>query len=226
VPGQAGVYRRQRRETSRRAVGLANGDGPVERHDRALGQCEQFVVPADDLHPIGLLGAWRVRVDRGDRRLRLVLTELVATQRALQDDDALGDERGVPTRAVLLGKRDQPAAWPGPRLPASVVQQHQREKSCGLWIVGHRRQLPGEPDRLRRQVDVAGVALVEHQVEHPQHGREIARLVESHVADRAFGPADALRHGRLRHEVGLRNLARGQPADGAQRESHRGRRTQ
>ena len=158
------------------AVGLADRDGPVELHDRAAGEPEQLVVPADDLHPVGLLGARRVGVQGGDRGLGLELAEPVATQRRLQDGDALGDERGVPAGAVLLGQRDQAAVAPGPRRSPGVVQQHQRQQPRGLLVVGHRRQLPGEPDRLGRQVDVAGVALVEDQVEHPQHRRQVAGL--------------------------------------------------
>jgi hypothetical protein len=107
-----------------------------------------------------------------------------------------------------------------------VVQQRQRQQPRGLLVIDHRRQLPGEPDRLGRQVDVAGVALVEDQVEHPQHVRQVARLIEPHVTDCAFGPADPLRHGRLRHEVGLGDLPGGQAANGAQREGHRGGRSQ
>ena len=118
----------------------------------------------------------------------------------------------------------------GPRRSPGVVQEHQGQQPRGLGvttgIVGHRRQLPGEPDRLGGQVDVAGVALVEDQVQHSQHGRQIARLGEPHVADRAFGPADPLRHRGLRDEVGLRDLPGGQAADGAQHQGHRGRRGQ
>ena len=44
----------QRGEPGRRAVRLADGDGPVEPHDRGVGEAEQLVVPLDDLHPIGL----------------------------------------------------------------------------------------------------------------------------------------------------------------------------
>lgn len=93
-------------------------------------------------------------------------------------------------------------------------------------MVDRGRELPGEPDGLGREVDVAGVALVEDQVEDAQHGGDVAGLIEPHPGDGALGPADALRHGRLRHQVGLGDLAGGQPADGAQRERDRGRRRQ
>jgi len=165
-------------------------------------------------------------VQGGDGGLGLELTESVATQRCLQDVDALCDEPGVPAGSVLLGQGNQAAVAPGPRRAPSVVQQHQRQQPCDLLVIGHRRQLPGEPDCLGRQVDVAGVALVEDQVQNPQHRRQVAGLLEPHASDRAFGPADPLRHRRLRHEVGLGDLPGGQATDGAQREGHRGRRGQ
>ena len=84
--------------------------------------------------------------------------------------------------------------------------------------IGLGRQLAGEPDGLAGEVDVAGVALVEDQVEHAQHRGDVTGLVEPHPRDGPFGPADPLGHRRLRHEVGLRDLTRGQAADRAQRE--------
>src|SRR5919199_831830 len=79
-------------------------------------------------------------------------------------------------------------------------------------------QLASEPDRLAGEINVAGVAFVEDQVKHPQDRGDVARLVESDARDGPLGPADALRHGRFRDEVGLCDLPRGQAADGAQRE--------
>jgi hypothetical protein len=66
VAGQARVHGGQGREAGQGTIGLADRDGPVELHDRALGEPEQLVVPADDLHPVGLLGARRVGVQGGD----------------------------------------------------------------------------------------------------------------------------------------------------------------
>src|SRR3712207_8266732 len=45
-------------------------------------------------------------------------------------------------------------------------------------VVHHGRELPGQPDRLGDQVDVPRVALVEDQVEHPQHRADVAGLVD------------------------------------------------
>ena len=107
-----------------------------------------------------------------------------------------------------------------------MVEQHQGEQPRHLGVVDRGRELPGEPDGLGGEVDVAGVALVEDQVEDAQHGGDVAGLVEPHAGDGALGPADALRHGRLGHQVGLGDLAGGQPADGAQRQRDRRRRRQ
>ena len=87
---------------------------------------------------------------------------------------------------------------------------------CDLRLVGHGGELPGQADRLGGEVDVAGVALVEDDVEHPQHRRQVSSLVEADVGDGALGAADPLRHRRLGDEVGLGDLARGEAADRAQ----------
>jgi len=89
-----------------------------------------------------------------------------------------------------------------------VVEQHQREQARDLLVVDRGRQLASEPDRLGGEVDVAGVALVEDQVENAQHRGDVTGLVEPDARDGPLGPADALGHGRLRHEVGLRDLTR------------------
>jgi hypothetical protein len=59
------------------AVRFAEGDGPVEPDDRSVGESKQLVVPLQDLDPVGVLEAGGVCVERGDRRLCLVLAELV-----------------------------------------------------------------------------------------------------------------------------------------------------
>ena len=93
-------------------------------------------------------------------------------------------DRGVPPAAVLLGERHQPAVGGGAGRAAGVVEQHQGEQPRHLGVVDHGRELPGEPDRLGGEVDVAGVALVEDQVEHAQHGGDVAGSVEPHARRR------------------------------------------
>lgn len=93
-------------------------------------------------------------------------------------------------------------------------------------MVDRGRDLPGEADGLGGEVHIAGVALVEDQVEDAQHGGDVAVLVEPHTGNAALGPADALRHRRLGHQVGLGDLAGGESSDGAQGERDGGGRRQ
>jgi hypothetical protein len=200
----------QCRQACARTVGLADRDRTVEPDDRRVGEPEELVVPLDDLDPVGLLDSRRVGVERGDRRLRLVLAELIARQRSPCEVDALGDERGVPQTAVLLGERHDASVRSGAAAPPGLVQQHQGEQAVDLGVVHERRQLPGEPDGLGREIDVARISLVEHEVEHSHHRAHVARTIDTGVTHRALGAADALRHGALGHEVGLRDLACGE----------------
>ena len=150
---------------------------------------QQLVVPLDDLHPVGLLGRLRVGVQGGDRGLRLVLAEPVARQRRLQDATPSAISVGVPPGPVLLGQRDEAAVGVGAGGAAGVVQQHQREQARrppASSVID--AQLAGQPDRLVGEVDLAGVALVEDQVEHPQHGGQVAGLVEAHARRRCAWP--------------------------------------
>ena len=47
-----------------------------------------------------------------------------------------------------------------------MVEQHQGEQAVDLGVVHQGRQLPGQSDRLGREIDGAGIALVENEVEH------------------------------------------------------------
>ena len=104
-----------------------------------------------------------------------------------------------------------------------MVEQEQREESRDLRLVGRGGQLPGQPDRLRGEIDIAAVPLVEHQVQHPKHGAQVSRTIQPDVAHSTFGPADPLGHRRFGHQVGLRDLTGGQAADGPQRQRDRRR---
>ena len=139
----------------------------------------------------------------------------------LQRGDTLGDEHLVPPASILFRQRHQGTVRGGPGLAAGVVQQHQREQAGDLRIVDRRVQLPRETDRLRGQIDVAGVPLVEDEIEHMHDGRQVTRLVELDLAHRSLRPADALGHRRLRHEVGARDLRSRQPAECAEGQRHR-----
>ena len=131
MPGQGGVELCQGGQAGPRAIGLAYRDGPVEAGYRAVGEAHQFVVPLDDLHPVGLLGRPGVGVQRGDGGLGLELAQAVAGEGSLEHVDALGDQAGVPQAAVLLGKRYEPAAE-AIRLTRQLAAKTKHEEVAGL----------------------------------------------------------------------------------------------
>src|SRR5438270_1559520 len=92
-----------------------------------------------------------------------------------------------------------------------------------------------KPDRLSRELaslqlraDAASIAFVENQVEHMQYSAEPLcplltgwqRKWDAGSLDALLGPADPLRHGRLRHQECVREFGSGQPAHGAQRQGN------
>ena len=106
---------------------------------------------AEDLDPVGLLGRRCLVMDRGDRRLHLVLADNPAAPRAGDQRVAFADQIPVPEGPVLLGERDQRAVRGGAGRPARLGQQHQREQTADLWIVGKSQAGdPRKPDRLGR----------------------------------------------------------------------------
>ena len=67
----------------------------------------------------------------------------------------------------------------GPGGTPGVVEEHQGEQPRHLGVVDLSGELPGEADGLGYEVDVAGVALVEDQVEDAQHGGDVTVPVEA-----------------------------------------------
>ena len=122
--------------------------------------------------------------------------------------------------AVLPVECDDPAVGVEPRRQARVVEEHQREQPARLRLLGGEGELAGEPDRLAGEVDPACVPGRVDQVEDPQDDGEVAGPVEAAALQRALGPADPLRHRRLRHVEGVGDLAGGEAADGAQGQRH------
>jgi len=111
-----------------------------------------------------------------DRGLRLVLPEPVTGQRGLEHGDALDDQVAPPEAAVLIGQRHEAAVGARPGRASRVVEQKQGQEPRDLRFVRRRFELPSQPDCLRGQVDVAAVPLVEHQIQHLQHGAQVSRL--------------------------------------------------
>ena len=88
-----------------------------------------------------------------DRGLDLVRARQAAAQAAAHEGAAFGDERGVPTRAVLRGQRHERAVGVGPRVPARRGEQHEREQAHRLGLVRHELdEQSAEPDRLAAEV--------------------------------------------------------------------------
>ena len=112
-----------------------------------------------------------------DRGLQLVRAERRAAEHAAHERDALGDQRAVPARPVLLVERDERAVGARAFGATRVGEQHEREQAGDLAVVGEQRvQHAGEPDRLGGEVGAlqvvarrGRVALVEDEVEHLQH---------------------------------------------------------
>ena len=210
----------------RRAVGHRDRDRLVQRHHRAGLDAAELRVEQRDLAPVGRAGPRRLRVDRGDRRLQRVRARRPPQrQRAVDERQRLADHRAVPALAVLLLEQHEVAVGADPRRAPRVVEEHQREQARRLRLVGQQQvDDPREPDRLRREVlahdRVArgrGVALVEDQVEHGEHGGEpVRQRVGRGLGERDARHADLvlrahhpLRHGRLGEQQRAGDLGHG-----------------
>ncbi len=106
IAGQPVVEPVCRQQSGKRTVDFAYCDCPAQHGRRVASQRDEFVVPGEDLWPVGLVGSGRVVVEGGDRCLDLVLAAPVLGQRGPQDADAFGDLFTVPQRPVLLIERD------------------------------------------------------------------------------------------------------------------------
>jgi hypothetical protein len=227
----------QRRDLGQCGLGadhVPGGDGPVQQHHRRRRQRLQPVIQQADLVPVGVLIIGRLRVQRGDGRLDLVGTGPTQRQRAVEQPGGLGDQRPVPAGAVLVREPDQPPPPVEPGRGPGFVQQEQGEQAEDFGLAGHQPvQQPGQRYGLRRQVPSGGlparagqVALVEDQVHDGQHlGQPVPELVgvgDAHVgvcgAQRLARPQQPLVHRGLAGSEGGRDLGRGQPAGGTERE--------
>ena len=112
--------------------GLGHGDGPVQLDHRRVGEAGQLAVQRGDLGPV----AWLVGVQRRDGRLHDVGTAAVQGEGPVEHGPTVGDLGGVEQRVVLVGEQHEVAvAEPG--LPAGVEQQHERQQTVHLGLVGH-----------------------------------------------------------------------------------------
>jgi hypothetical protein len=89
-----------------------------------------------------------------DRCLDLEGADLGPAQGVGDQGGALPDQLPVPRAPVLLGERHQGAVGPGPGGTAGVGEQHEREQSSDLAVLGQQpAHLAGETDGFAGQVD-------------------------------------------------------------------------
>ena len=223
-------------------VDLGHRDRPVERDHRARRDGQQLVVQRQDLGPVGGGRDGRVAVHGVDRGLDLVRARLAAAQALPDEGLALGDQRAVPARPVLVGEQHQRAVRGRAGRPPRLGEQHQREQPEHLGLVRHELgQQPPEPDRLGAQVGAGQrlararrVALVEDEVDDGEHAGKPGGQVglrrdavrDPGVPDLGLGPDQPLGHGRFRHQEGARDLGRGEPAEQPERQRHLGGRAE
>jgi hypothetical protein len=225
------------REPGLRAARHRDRHGAVELDDRAGRHPRELAVQGGDLPPVGVLGARRLGVQRGDGRLQRVRARRpLEAQRALDQRERLGDHPGVPARAVLVAHQHEPARRVDPRGAARLDEQHQRHQPGRLGLAGHQREHDlGQPDRLGGEVVARevlarrrGVALVEHEVEDGEHGGQAVgqRVGAGHPdrdarrADLALGAHEPLGDRRLGHEQAACDLGHREAAHQAQRQRH------
>jgi hypothetical protein len=193
----------------------------------------QLPVQRGDLRPVRL---FRTRMARRDGRVQLVGPGPPGRQRPGQPRLALDDQVLVPLAAVLVRQRHELPAPGQPRRPSRVGEQQQGQQPGRLRLPGEQRgQRAGQPDGLVAQLPAdqrlpAGrpVPLGEDQVDHAEHRTEPPGQVltprhperDPGLPDLPLGPHQPLRHRRLRHQKGGRDLRRGQPAHAAQRQRH------
>src|SRR4029077_8741940 len=92
------------RERRIRSLDLGDGDGAVERDDRARGDRLELVVELQDLPPVRRCRIGRISVHGVDRRLDLVWTGHVALEASADDGLPCGNEVAVPDGPVLVSE--------------------------------------------------------------------------------------------------------------------------
>ena len=151
---------------------------------------------------------------------------------------SFGDLRAIPARTVLLLEQHEFAARVDSRIAPRIMQQHHREQSARLGLVGHQRdQDTGQANRLRAEIGsqqaFAGarcITFVEYEVDNRHHGIETLRqqLRRRHLvgnprrANLAFGANQPLRHRGRRGQERACDFVRREPAQSAKRERDAG----
>ena len=180
-------------------------------------------------------------MDRVDRGLQLVAPGWVTAGGHCLDPlpnqgVALGDEGAVPGAAVLLVEGHQFSGGGHARRSPGVSQEHQGKQSGYLAVVWEESpEQAAEVDRLVGEVDayrvvaIAGqIALVEDEVDDPEHAGEPLADVAGRGQpvgnvcrlDLRLGTGDPSRHRGLLHQKGAGDLRDGEAAEQAQGQRH------
>jgi hypothetical protein len=89
-------------------------------------------------------------MQRRDRRLDDVRLTAAERERPVEHSPSLLDLVEIPERAILVAEEDDGSVCE-PRAAAGIVEEHQRQQSVHLRLVGHQLgERPPEPDRLGR----------------------------------------------------------------------------
>ena len=174
--------RRQRRQAGLRPVGLADRDCAVEPHYRAGGEATAARRTTPRSAPSrSRLWSGRPRAGRRSRPVPGIRPAGRGPARPA-GSSPFGDQAGVPARSVLLGERHQATSGPvrtrgahGGAASARAAPRPRARRSSESWRVSRIASAARS---------TSAVALVEHEVEHAQHRRQIAGLVERHPAIR------------------------------------------
>ena len=94
-PGIAEL-RREQLEAGLRAVGEPDRHGAVHLNDGRWAEPAQRLIQERDLPPVGPVGIGRLEVERGDRRLQLILARAPHPERALEHPGALMNPSLIP----------------------------------------------------------------------------------------------------------------------------------
>ncbi len=211
---------------------MATATARLRRSTGPGTETHQDVVQAEDLRPVGRLGARRLVVHGGDGRLQLVGARAALGQRPADQRDALLDRgRSQRARSCSSSGTSSPCGPVRAARRASVssisASRPATSPSSGSsrWTVRVSRIASrGQFGAVQGGAGRRRIALVEDQVEDLAARRAAGRgpqrsgRPKRHAPHLLLGPADALRHRRLGHQVRAGDLRRGQTADRAQGE--------
>ena len=188
------------RERCRRAIHLGNRHCPVQRHDGRGFHAFKKIVELEDSRPVRDFGPRRLTVHGRDSRLQRKGAG-PAAKRLRDQRQGLGDLPLIPQSAILILQKDEITGFIETGSTPGIMKQHEGQK-CGCFRgrLG-RRERPHQPpqtDRLgaeirpqKRFATGGGIAFVEDEINHRQHGMQAL----GHVAAFRARSTGCRRHG-------------------------------